>query len=152
MPQRFNNIISMLDTAKIEIVSFLIALFVPTLGGLMFIGLLIFADTLTGVWKTVKKHGWKKVQSRILSNGIIPKLTMYPLILLIASGCQQSFPQIPFIKGSVFLLMCIELKSLIENLNVILKINLFTYIKTFVLKGRKGLVEEMFKDDKSNNR
>lgn len=148
MPQRFNQILQLLDTAKIEIVSFLIALFVPTIGGLMFIGLLIFADTLTGVWKTVKNHGWSKVQSRALSNGVLPKITMYPLILLIASGCQHSFPDIPFIKGSVFLLMCIELKSLIENLNIILKINLFTYIKTFIKKGRKGLVDEIFKDEK----
>ena len=93
----------------------------------MFIGLLIFADTLTGMWKAFKKGGWLAVKSRPLSDGLLPKLTMYPLILLIASGCESYFAIIPFIKGAVFLLMCIELKSLIENLNVILKINLFTY-------------------------
>lgn len=150
MPQRFNNILEILSSIKIEIVSFLIALLIPTIGGLMFVGLLIFAVTLTGIWKTVKKDGWSKVQGRTLSNGVLPKITMYPLILLIASGCENYFVEIPFIKGSVFLLMCIELKSLIENFNIILKINLFTYIKAFISKGRKGVTDEIFKDEKDN--
>lgn len=147
MPHRINNIIHFINEIKLEIIAFLVALCVPIIPGLMVIGLLIFADTFTGIWKTLKTKGWSEVKSRILSNGILPKLTMYPLILLIASGCEHSFKEIPFIKGSIFLLMCIELKSLIENFNIILKINIFNYIKTFILKGRKGLIEEMFKND-----
>ena len=72
---------------------------------------------------------------------------MYPLILLISSGCEAAFPAIPFIKGSLFILMCIEIKSLGENIKVILKINIFSLVKTFILKGRKGLVEDMLKDE-----
>lgn len=151
MPHK-TTIITFLDSAKLEIVSFLIALFSPTVGGLLLIGLLIFADTITGVIKSVKKHGWKGFKSRNLSNGLVPKLTMYPLILLIASGCESQFPNIPFIKSSVFLLMCIELRSLVENMNIILKINLFNYIKTFILKGRKGLINEVLKPEDEENK
>ena len=43
--------------------------------------------------------------------------------------------------------MCIEIKSLGENIKVILKINIFSLVKTFILKGRKGLVEDMLKDE-----
>ena len=114
----------------------------------MFIGLLIFADTITGMWKAFKSGGWLNVKSRNLSDGMLPKLTMYPLILLIASGCEHSFDSIPFVKGSVFLLMCIELKSLVENLNVILKVNLFKHIKTLYSSGYKGLADEMLSDKK----
>ena len=143
------DLISFLDTAKLEIISFLVALLMPTVGGLLLIGLLIFTDTLTGVWKSVKTEGWKGFKSRNLSDGILPKLTMYPLILLIASGCESQFIEIPFIKSSVFLLMCIELKSLVENFNIILKINLFTHIKTLIFKGRKELVKEILEDEQT---
>lgn len=148
MPQRLINMFDSFKEIKLEIISFIIALFIPTITGLMFIGLLVFADTLTGIWKTINTQGWGAVKSRILSNGILPKLTMYPLILLIASGCKHIFPGVPFIRGAIFLLMCIELKSLTENFNIILKINFFEHVKTLVLKGRKGLIEEMFKDKK----
>lgn len=147
MPQRLNNIMSGLSTLKLEIISFIIALCVPIIPALLFMGLLIFADTLTGMWKAFKVGGWINVKSRNLSDGVLPKITMYPLLLLIASACESHFDSIPFIKGSVFILMCIELKSLIENVNIILKINLFTYIKTFILKGRKELVKEVLKDE-----
>ena len=142
-----DKICNVLNTIKLEIVTFIIALFVPTITGLLFIGLLIFADTLTGVWKTIKTDGWQGVKSRILSDGILPKITMYPLILLIASGCEFNFKDIPFIKSSIFLLMCIELKSLSENLNVILKINFFELVKIYIKKGRKGIQDELLKDN-----
>jgi len=146
-----NNFFEFLSHAKIEVISFLIALFVPTITGLMFVGLLVFADTITGIWKVIKKEGWKGVKSRNLSDGLLPKLFMYPLILLIASGCKHIFPDVPFIRGGIFLLMCIELKSLTENLNIILKINFFNYIKAFVSKGRKGLLDEVFKEEKDGD-
>lgn len=149
MPYK-NEIFNFITTAKIEISAFLVALFLPTVGSLLLIGFLIFADTLTGIWKSVKNDGWKGFKSRNLSDGVLPKLTMYPLILLISSGCESQFESIPFIKTSTFLLMCIELKSLIENFNIILKINLFTYLKTFIFKGRKEFVKEMFKDEDSS--
>ncbi len=147
MPQRFTDVLQYVADFKIEITTFLLALFAPISGSLMFIGLLIFSDTLTGAIKAFKRGGWSNVKSRPLSDGLVPKITMYPLILLIASGCEDAFGEIPFIKGAVFLLMCVELKSLIENFNVILKINLFTYIKTLILKGRKEMVNEILSED-----
>tara|TARA_R110001632_G_scaffold42462_1_gene107527 strand:+ start:877 stop:1329 length:453 start_codon:yes stop_codon:yes gene_type:complete len=149
MPYK-NEILNFITNTRLEIVAFMVALFLPTVGSLLLIGFLIFADTLTGVWKSIKNNGWKGFKSRDLSDGMLPKLTMYPLILLIASGCESQFESIPFIKTSTFLLMCIELKSLIENFNIILKINLFTYLKTLIFKGRKELVKEMFKDEDSS--
>ena len=146
MPYK-NEILNFITNTRIEIAAFMVALFLPTVGSLLLIGFLIFADTLTGVWKSVKNNGWKGFQSRNLSDGMLPKLTMYPLILLIASGCESQFDSIPFIKTSTFLLMCIELKSLIENFNIILKINLFSYLKTLIFKGRKELVKEIFEDE-----
>ena len=146
MPYK-NEILNFITNTRIEIAAFMVALFLPTVGSLLLIGFLIFADTLTGIWKSVKNNGWKGFQSRNLSDGMLPKLTMYPLILLIASGCESQFEATPFIKTSTFLLMCIELKSLIENFNIILKINLFSYLKTLIFKGRKELVKEIFEDE-----
>ena len=149
MPYK-NEILNFITSARVEIAAFMVALFLPTIGSLMLIGFLIFADTLTGIWKSIRCGGWKEFQSRSLSDGVLPKLTMYPLILLIASGCEIQFESIPFIKTSTFLLMCIELKSLIENFNIILKINLFTYLKTLIFKGKKEFVKEVFKNEDSS--
>jgi len=146
MPYK-QDIFNFITSARIEIAAFMIALFMPTIGSLMLIGFLIFADTLTGILKSIRKNGWKGFKSRNLSDGVLPKLTMYPLILLIASGCESQFESIPFIKTSTFLLMTIEVKSLVENFNVILKINLFSYLKTLIFKGKKEFVKEIFEDE-----
>ena len=145
MPQRINTLINFLNEVKLEIIAFLVALCVPIIPGLMLIGLLIFADTFTGIWKSVKGKGWDSWKSKIMKEGILEKIIMYPLALLIGSGCEYIFPEIPFIKSSIFLLMCIEIKSLVENFNEILGINLFIYIKTFILKGRREVINEMLK-------
>jgi len=146
MPYK-QDILNFIMQTRIEIAAFIMALFLPTIGSLLLIGLLIFTDTFTGIWKTVKTQGWKGFKSRNLSDGMLPKLTMYPLILLIASGCESQFSSIPFIKTSTFLLMTIEIKSLVENFNVILKINLFSYLKTLIFKGKKEFVKEIFEDE-----
>ena len=151
MTNKIESLINALSSVKLEIVSFIIALFIPTITGLMFIGLFIFADTLTGIWKIVKTEGWKGVKSRPLSDGLLPKLFMYPLILLVASGCHHIFPDVPFIRSAIFLLMCIEIKSLTENINVILKINFFEYIRIFLKDGNKGIRDKFFGEDKKED-
>ncbi len=132
--------------AKVEIVTFLIALFLPTVGSLLLVGFLIFADTFTGIWKAIKSGGWSGFESDPLKEGLVPKLILYPLAILIGSACELSFPSIPFIKAATFLLMAIELKSLIENINKILKINLFKYIRTYIAKGGKETAKQIMEE------
>lgn len=135
---------------KLELFSFIVLLITPIVPALWLIGLLIFIDTFTGVWSAIKQNGWVSFKSRTLSNGVIPKITMYPLALLIASACESAFTSIPFIKSTLFILMSIELKSLTENFKVILKINVFDYIKAFIFKGKNGLINELSKNDKKD--
>lgn len=146
MPHRMQEVMTVLHNIRLEIITFLILLFSPIVPAILLIGLLIFADTFTGAWKALRLGGWRNVRSGALKDGLLPKLTMYPLILLIASGCEYAFSSIPFIKASLFLLMCIELKSLVENSNVILKINLFKYIKTLYNEGYKAAANEIIND------
>lgn len=133
---------------KLELFIFLLAIFAPITTNLIFIGVLIFGDTLTGVWAAKKKGGWTNVQSRPLADGLVPKLILYPFILIISSSCQHLFHDIPFIKGATFILMLIETKSITENLTKILGINLFKYFKILITKGRNGLVDEITKEEK----
>jgi len=147
----FKNFLEHLDNihqiVKVEIIAFLLLLVVPIISALWLMGLLIIADTLTGIWAAYNEKGWQAIKSRPFSDGVLPKITMYPLALLIASGCEYSFNSIPFIKSTLFILMCIELKSLTENFKVILKINIFNFVKILILKGKKGLIEELEKTD-----
>jgi len=135
---------------KLELFSFMVLLITPITPALWLMGLLIFIDTFTGVWSSVKQNGWIDFKSRTLSNGVLPKITMYPLALLIASACESAFNSIPFIKSTLFILMSIELKSLLENFKVILKINVFDYVKAFIFKGKNGLIDELSKNDKKD--
>lgn len=132
---------------KIELIAFSISIASPTVTNLFFVGLLIFIDTLSGVWAAKKNGGWKVVQSRRLSDGLIPKLILYPFIIIIGSACQHLFPEIPFLKGATFILMAIELKSISENITKILGINFLNFAKAFVLKGKRGLFDEINKEE-----
>jgi hypothetical protein len=138
---------------KVEALALLLSLFLPIVSGLFIMGFFIFVDTFTGIWASVNDKGWRKgFESGTFFDGILPKLSMYPLILLVASGSEFLFPEIPFIRGALFLLMCGELKSLEENFSKILKINFFKLIKILITKGKKGLFEELEKTNEENNK
>lgn len=141
------QLLSFFSQFKIELIAFSLAILSPTVTNLFFVGLLIFLDTLSGVWAAKKKGGWIAVHSRRLSDGILPKLVLYPFIIIIGSACQFLFPDIPFLKGATFILMAIELKSISENITKILGINFLSFAKAFILKGRKGLFEEINKEE-----
>lgn len=128
---------------KEALVSFLAAIFLPIQSSLLFIGLLIIADLILGIWAARKQK--VRITSRKASDGTLPKLILYPLALIIASACQQQFPGIPFIKGAAFLIMAWELKSMEEKFSSILGINVLRYIKILITKGKQGIAEEILK-------
>jgi len=114
----------------------LIALIVPLVDSLIFIGLLIVIDTITGMWAASKKK--ENVTSKQLANGVLPKIGLYPLILIASAGAESLFPEIPFIKGAAGIIAAVEVLSIFENANNILGFNLWDRAKEF-LKKRKEL-------------
>lgn len=132
-----------------EWIAFVIALLAPTMTSLFLIGLLIIADTFTGIWKTHKRKGWCGIRSGRLFDGIVPKLVLYPLSIILASGLEHLYPFIPAIKVTAFVFISIELKSISENVSEILGIPLSKWVKLIIFKGKKDYVNELLDKDKT---
>jgi hypothetical protein len=110
---------------------------------LWFAGFAISLDLLTGIWASKKRK--EPFESKKLSRSWA-KTILYPLGFIFSHWAESLAPEVPFIKGATYLLIVIEGKSLEENFSDILGFSMMRYIKVFVLKGRKGLIEEFNKD------
>lgn len=125
------------------IIGWLAAFLSPIFGLLVFSGVLIFADILTGVWAS-KKRGEKYSSEKLKKSW--SKVVLYPLGIIIGHYAELLVPEIPFVKGAALLLMMIEFKSLEENFSDILGLSLMKYIRALVSKGfNKALKEEVAK-------
>lgn len=126
-------------------VIFAIGLFYPVISLIYFAGFLIFLDLVTGIWAAMKRG--ESFNSKKLSRSWA-KILLYPLGIILSYFSEFLLPEIPFIKGCTFLLIVIEGKSLEENFSEILGVPFIKYFRAFILKGKKGLLEEM---EKNNN-
>ena len=142
----FDSIKNIWFYVKQEALAFLIVIFAPIVPSLMFVGLLIVVDLITKLVAVKHKYGWQGITSKKMGNGMYAKLIIYPLIIIIASASKSFFPAIPFVKGAVFLLLVVEFKSISENVEERLNLNLFGLIKTYITKGRKEAIEEIEKE------
>ena len=59
----------------------LLVFFTPIQGLIISVGIVIIFDTVTGIYRSVKKRGWKSISSHKLSN-IINKMLLYELSLI----------------------------------------------------------------------
>jgi len=104
----------------------LIAFYSPIAGVLLCVGLFIFADTVTGVWKAIKTG---KRSSKKMRQGLVPKMLLYQSAILILfvldfyilGGIVSIFFKIPYLvtKIGALVLIYIELTSIDENWTII---------------------------------
>ena len=144
MPQRILTTIVSIMTEAWDFVCYtsiaLMAFIAPVTDLLWFAGFVIFIDLVTGSWASIKRG--EKFDSKKLQRSWA-KIVLYPLGIIF-SFCAEAFaPEVPFVKGATYLLIVIEGKSMEENFSSILGFSMMNYIKTFILKGRKGLIEEI---------
>jgi hypothetical protein len=116
----------------------ILLLFVPIYGLLVAVGTAIILDTFTGVFKSIKIHGWKSVKSRKLSN-IVSKMMLYEICILLLfvmdkfvlnEFVKHAFGfEFMFTKICAILLMFIELVSVKENIEEAFKIDIWAMLK-----------------------
>lgn len=116
----------------------LLLLFVPIYGILIAVGTAIILDTFTGVFKSIKLHGWKSVKSRKLSN-IVSKMMLYEICILLLfvidkfvlnEFVKHAFGfDFMFTKICAILLMFIELVSVKENIEEAFNIDIWKMVK-----------------------
>lgn len=112
-----------------EILAFLVFFFQDMVSSLVAIGFLVLADSFTGIWAAWKNGGWYAVTSRKMGR-IVAKLILYPLAIIVAKVAQTYLsPIIPWVDVTMGILAVIEVKSIFENIGIILGFDLWRRIK-----------------------
>jgi len=120
----------------LDILAFLAIFFADLQGALLAIGFLILADTYTGIWAAYKKDGIKAITSR-KAGRIVAKFILYPLSLIVAKVSEQYLsPAIPWIDVTAGILAVVEVKSIFENMSLILGFDLWEKIKKQLWKDK----------------
>ena len=124
----------------------LILLFVPIYGLLIAVGTAIILDTFTGIFKSIKLHGWKSVRSRKLSN-IVSKMMLYEICILLLfvmdkfvlnEFVKHAFGfEFMFTKICAILLMFIELVSVKENIEEAFSIDIWKLLKNILSRAKE---------------
>lgn len=129
------------------VIALAVGILAPAIETLLFAGFMIFCDTVTGVW-AAKCRG-EEIHSNKMKR-VLAKLLLYPMAITVASYCQRILPQVPFITGAGTLLIVIEGKSLLENLNDILGFDFLKIVKIFITEGRPGVLRFFADKDKTD--
>jgi hypothetical protein len=124
----------------------ILLLFVPIYGILIAVGTAIILDTFTGVFKSIKLHGWKSVKSRKLSN-IVSKMMLYEICILLLfvidkfvlnEFVKHAFGfEFMFTKICAILLMFIELVSVKENIEEAFNIDIWKMVKNALNRAKE---------------
>lgn len=126
----------MMKNIWLDILAFLAIFFADLQGALLAIGFLILADTYTGIWAAYKKEGVKAITSR-KAGRIVAKFILYPLSLIVAKVSEQYLsPAIPWIDVTAGILAVVEVKSIFENMSLILGFDLWEKIKKQIWKDK----------------
>lgn len=120
----------------LDIVAFLAIFFADLQSALFALGFLILADTYTGIWAAYKFGGRKAITSR-KAGRIVAKFILYPLSLIVAKVSEQYLsPAIPWIDVTAGILAIVEVKSIFENISLILGFDLWDKLKKQLWKDK----------------
>jgi len=107
----------------------------------------IVLDTYFGIWKTVRKDGWKAVRSRRLSDTITKSLLYVGAIIVIflaeqfiLSDIFKNYTNVQFMLTKLFTLFCLitEVKSMSESYKDVTGKNLWRAFFIFVQRTREN--------------
>lgn len=91
------------------------AFFLPITWAFVVVSILVGVDTITGIMKAGKDSVSNIKSKKVFA--LIPKLTMYFLLVIVAHSCSYIDDQIPFVKLALGGICLIEIKSIDENFN-----------------------------------
>ena len=112
--------------------------------------LAITIDTCFGIWRSVKKGGWKAFQSRRLSDTISKSLLYGGAIMFtfliekyIAGDIIAQFISIELIMTKVFAFFCVmvEVKSINESYESVTGKNVLSALRKFITRTKTNLDE-----------
>ena len=109
----------------------------PAVPIIIFTGVLIFTDTITGVW-AAKKRG-DKITSKALGR-TVTKMMLYSIAIFLTFGFEIMFPALQVVHiGQIAsgYICLVELKSVFENISDITGLNIWSHLvkKIDALRG-----------------
>jgi hypothetical protein len=108
--------------------------------------LAIILDTLFGIWRSVKKGGWKAIRSRRLSHVISKSLLYCGAILFIflvekyiAADLLAHFISVDLVMTKIVAFFCVavEIKSINESYESVTGKNLLKSLREFVTRAKE---------------
>ena len=118
----------------------------PIQGLILVVGIVVILDTFTGIYKSVKKEGWKSIRSRKLSN-IISKMLLYEICIIALFPIDKFllneliFPLVSIsyfsTKISCVAIILVELTSIKENIEEALNIDIWKTLKDFIKRAKE---------------
>jgi hypothetical protein len=130
----------------------IVLFFTPIQGLILAVGMSIFLDTFTGIYKSIKLFGWKSIRSRKLSN-IISKILLYEASIIclyvmdfyVLNELLLEISSVKYLatKLTAVALILVELTSIKENIEEALKIDIWKILKNFIRRAKevKGNVD-----------
>lgn len=131
-----------------EVLAFILMFLGQLEATLWTVGLLIIADTITGMW-AAKKRG-EELTSR-KGGRIFAKILIYPLVVIVAKAAETYLtPAIPWMSVTSGIIAVVEVKSIFENASDILGYDLWDRIRKGMWKDRLDIGDK--KDEKDANK
>jgi len=128
------------------IVTSILLLFMPIYGLLVAVGASIILDTFTGIFKSIKLHGWASIRSRKLSN-VISKMALYEICILflfvmdkyvLNEFVKHAFGfDFMFTKVCAIVLIFVELVSVKENIEETFSIDMWSLLKKALNRAKE---------------
>jgi len=128
------------------IVTSILLLFMPIYGLLVAVGASIILDTFTGIFKSIKLHGWVSIRSRKLSN-VISKMALYEICILflfvmdkyvLNEFVKHAFGfDFMFTKVCAIVLIFVELVSVKENIEETFSIDIWALLKKALNRAKE---------------
>lgn len=124
----------------------LVALLTPIKPLVLMAFFAIVLDTYFGIWKTVRKDGWKAVRSRRLSDTITKSLLYVGAIIciflaekFILADVFENYTKVEYMLTKLFTLFCLmtEVKSMSESYKEVTGKNLWRAFFMFVQRTRE---------------
>lgn len=106
----------------------------------------ILLDTFFGIWRSVKKGGWRSIKSRKLSHTVSKSLLYSGAIIFvfliekyIAADLVAQFISVELIMTKVVALGCVfvEILSINENYEAVTGNNIIKSLRSFVLRAKE---------------
>ena len=115
------------------------AVLTPAVPIIVFTGVLIFSDTLTGVWAALKRN--ERITSKALGR-TVTKMAAYSIVILLTFGFEIMFPALQLLNiGQIAsgYICLVELKSIYENVSTITGLNIWSHLvkKIDALRGEE---------------